>query len=363
MTRIRELAALLVIMTRFYRILPLARAQLREWERIAATVPDPELRAHALETLRSEGFSALGAALVATTIEPCDPTLVRLLMALQVAWDYIDTLAEQPAADRVANGVQLHRALLDAVSCEAPRGDYYRLAGNADDGGYLAGLVDDCRTACTRLPAIATVRAAAIDELRTAEVQYLNHAPEDVRVPALQCWAGQVAAHRDVCWSELAAAASSSLGVLALLAIAADPATTDRAVAQIQAAYVPWIDALTALLDSLVDRRDDAATGLMNWMVQYPSDAVAAARLSEVTARAIEAARALPRGERHVVIVVGMIAMHLSQPSAWLPEAEPATRAVLRATDSLVTPVLLVLLRAWRTLLTQRQRAKVFNSE
>jgi tetraprenyl-beta-curcumene synthase len=364
MARVRELAALLVIMMRFWcRVLPRARAHLRDWERIAATMPDPVLRAHALETLRSEGFSALGAALVATTIDAHDPALVRLLMALQVAWDYIDTLAEQPAADRVANGVQLHRALLDAISCAPPRDDYYRLVGNPDDGGYLATLVADCQTACTQLPAFDAVRAVALAELETAEVQYVNHAAADVRAPALQRWAAQTATRGDASWSELAAAASSSLGVLALLATAADPATTEWTVAQIHSAYVPWIDALTALLDSLVDRRDDAATGLMNWMAQYPSDAVAATRLREITARAIDAARALPRGERHVVIVVGMIAMHLSQPSAWLPETVPATRAVLRATGSFVTPLLLALLRVWRMLLTRRQPTPVFNSE
>jgi tetraprenyl-beta-curcumene synthase len=340
-------------MMRFrFRVLPLARAELREWERVAAATPDAGLRAHALETLRSESFSALGAALVATTIDHHDPALVRLLMAIQIAWDYIDTLAEQPAADPVANGVQLHRALLDALSGAPPRDDYFRRSEGPDDGGYLAALVRECRAATTQLPAFATVRAAAIAELETAEVQYVNHAPAGQREATLRHWATGRTAGAEASWSELAAAASSSLGVLALLAAAADPATTPDTVARIRAAYVPWVDALTALLDSLVDRRDDATTGLMSWIAQYPSDAAATARLRDITARAVEAARELPRGERHVVIVIGMIAMHLSQPSAWLPEAAPATRAVLRATGSLVTPLLLALLRTWRRLLT-----------
>jgi tetraprenyl-beta-curcumene synthase len=341
-------------MTRFWlRIFPQARAQLRELERAAAEIPDPQLRAHALATLQAESFSALGAALVAATIGPHNPALVRLLINLQVAWDYIDTLAEQPAEDPVANGGQLHRALVDVIAFAPPRDDYYRLhpgTGAEGDGGYLAELVADCRAARAGLPSYNRVHAAAAREVAAAEVQYLNHAPEAVdRVMALQRWAARrqdVAG--DASWIELAAAASSSLGVLALLALAADPSATPAVVERVVAAYIPWVDALTALLDSLVDRQDDAASGLMNWVAHYPSDAAAALRLQQITARAVSAARELPNGKRHVVIVVGMIAMHLSQPSAWLPQTAPASRAVLRATDSAVTPLLLSLLRTWR---------------
>jgi hypothetical protein len=48
------------------------------------------------------------------------------------------------------------------------------------------------------------------------------------------------------------------------------------------------------------------------------------------------------------VLVVGMIAMHVSEPGAWLPWAQPATRAVLRAADTVLMPLLLMLLRGWR---------------
>ncbi len=354
----RELAVLIGVMMRFtLRVVPLARAQLREYERAAKAIPDPQLRGHALATLRSESFSALGAALVATTVGRADPSLVRALVALQVAWDYIDTLSEQPAVDPVANGVRLHRALVDALAQEPPRGDYYRLNPVQDDGGYLAALVEDCREACTALPAYESVRATLERELDIAEIQYVNHAPAAERVPALRQWAAvPERTHGDASWIELAAAASSSLGVLALLATAADPATTPTTVARVGVAYVPWVDALTALLDSHVDRPDDDAAGFMNWMEHYPSDAAAATRLQEITTRALSGARALPAGARHVVIVTGMIAMHLSQPSAWLPQAEQATRAVLRATDTPVTRLLLLLLRTWRRARTERAR-------
>ena len=347
--RVRELLSLACVMARFWlTVFPLVRATLRELERDARAIPDPALRAHALETLRGEGLSAMGAALVATTVSRPDPALVRLLVSLQVAWDYIDTLAEQPAVDPLANGVQLHRALLDAIAPAPPRADYYLLHAAHDDGGYLLALVGRCRAACALLPAFAHVAQAAGAELARAEIQYANHAPAAQREAALRRWAARQPARADASWFELAAAASSSLGVLAILAQAADPATDATAVERVRAAYVPWVDALTALLDSLVDRPADARAGLASWMEHYPSDPAAGARLEAIARRAVGDVRALPHGGRHAVIVVGMIAMHLSQPTAWLAGARPATHAVMRATDSATMPLLLALLRAWR---------------
>jgi tetraprenyl-beta-curcumene synthase len=356
----RDLAVLGLMMARYaLRVLPLARTQLRQWEGVARTIPDARLREHALGTLRGESFSALGAALVAVTARRHDRALVRLLIALQVAWDYIDTVSEQPADDPVANGVQLHRALLDAVSIGPPSADYYRLGDARDDGGYLAALVAGCREAAARLPAFELVRPSVAEALRTAEVQYRNHAPAAERAPALRCWAARQRTAARIGWIEAAAAASSSLGVLAMLALAADPRLTAGGVARVRAAYVPWADALTALLDSLVDQEADRARDAMNWIAQFRSRPAATARLRTITARAVDSMRQLPRGERHLAIVVGMIAMHLSRSSAWIAEAAPTSRAVLRETGTAMTPFLLFLLRGWRRV----RRAEVFRSE
>jgi tetraprenyl-beta-curcumene synthase len=352
--RARELAALALVMARFWLVvLPLARTQLRRWQRLASEIPDPRLRAQALATLESERLSAAGAALfAATTPRRRDPELVRALVAYQLICDYLDTLAEQPSEDPIGNGAQLHRALADAVA-KGPLADHY--AGHAvrDDGGYLAALVIACRESCAKLPAYAPVRAAAMREASRNEVQGINHAPAGVREPALQEWADAARATDatgtgDAAWFELAAAGSSSLAVLALIATAADPATTVETAEQVRRAYFPWIEALSTLLDSVADRERDLRSGELNFVSSYPTQAVAVARLREVTMRAIAGARGLPRGERHVVLVAGMIAMHVSDAGAWLPSAQPATRAVLRAADTLAMPLLLILLRAWR---------------
>jgi tetraprenyl-beta-curcumene synthase len=352
--RARELAALALVMARFWLVVfPLARTQVRGWQRLATRIPDPVLRAQALATLESERLSAAGAALfAATTPRRRDPTLVRALVAYQVICDYLDTLAEQPSVDPVRNGAQLHSALADAVA-HGPLADHYARHAARDDGGYLTALVAACRESCATLPAYAPVRAAALREASRNEVQGINHAPQRVRESALREWAEATRAHDmagagDASWFELAAAGSSSLAVLALIAAAADPATTAGTAERVRRAYFPWIEALSTLLDSVADRERDLRSGELNFVSRYPTQAAAVARLREVTVRAFAGARGLPRGERHVVLVAGMIAMHVSEAGAWSPWSQPATRAVLAAADTLAMPLLRVLLRAWR---------------
>jgi len=362
-SRVRELSALAVVMTRFWlAIFPLVRAELRRWQGLAATIPDPGLRAQALATLDSERLSAAGAALFAATAPRRRrgerAALVRALVAYQVICDYLDTLSEQPCPDPIGNGAQLHRALADAVG-EGVLADHYRDHVAHDDGGYLAGLIAACRASCAQLPAYGAVRAAALREAARNEVQGINHAPADVREPALRTWAAAARAHDatatgDASWFELAAAGSSSLAVLALIAAAAEPDTTANCAERVRRAYFPWIEALSTLLDSVADRERDRATGELNFASRYPTRAAAAARLREVTARALAGARSLPRGERHVVLAVGMIAMHVSERGAWERWAEPVTRAVLRAADTPAMGPLLWLLRGWRSVRERR---------
>ena len=341
---------LLLIAARFWgRVMPLVRAELRGWERVAAAIPDARLRAHALATLESERLSAAGAALFATTLTRHVPTLVRTLVAYQVICDYLDTLSEQRSADPVANGMTLHRALADAISPGAQPEDWYRLHDARDDGGYLAALVGTCRAGCEQLPSFAHVREAARREAARNEVQGIKDGTQQQREPQLRRWArAQSGEGGDASWFELAAAGSSPLAVLALLAAAADPATSAVSAERTRRCYFPSVEALSTLLDSLADGAHDEASGELSFVAQYASAAATASRLRELTARALAGARGLPHGERHAVLVAGMVAMHLSDPSAWRPAARDATRAVLHSSLAGVTPLLLAIMRAWR---------------
>jgi tetraprenyl-beta-curcumene synthase len=351
-----EVAVLPFVAARFWlRVMPIVRAELRSWERLAATIPDPQLRSHALSTLRGERLSAAGAALFATTLKRHVPVLVRTLVAYQVICDYLDTLSEQPSSDPIGNGMTLHRALADAVAPDLATADWYRLNGSDDDGGYLATLVAACRAGCEALPAFATVAATVRREAARNEVQGIKDGPVEERETRLRRWAREQRADAgDASWFELAAAGSSPLGALALLAAAGDPATSALTTEQTRRCYFPTIEGLSTLLDSLADRARDEATGELSLVAQYPSAGRATARLQTLTRRAFASARALPNGERHVVLIAGMIAMHLSDRNAWRPQAGEITRAVLRSSLAVLTPLLFLIMRGWRAAAARR---------
>jgi len=330
------------------------RAELDAWRARADAIPDAQLRADALSTLNDQRLNVAGAALFCALRGDVDATLLRVLIAFQIAWDYLDTLSERPAADPIANGAQLHLALVDALSPGAPPADWYALHSARDDGGYLAALVETCREGLGSLPGAGAVLDVARTEARRAAVQGINHAPDNVRDAAMRRWATTQGAHPpDVRWFELAAAASSSLAIHALLAAAADESTTPAIAEQIRGAYFPWVCALSTLLDSLVDEHEDVRDGNLSFIGHYASRAAARERLRALSHQSFAKARQLPDGQLHAVIVAGMVAMYLSRPSAWHPAARPLTLAVLDDSNRIVPPLLAVL-GAWRVALHAR---------
>jgi tetraprenyl-beta-curcumene synthase len=244
-----------------------------------------------------------------------------------VLCDYLDTLAEQAAADPLANGRRLHGALIAALSDVAPPSDgYYADHVPQADGGYLDALVASCRAAFTELPAARVVAGTAVRAAsRSAEAQSRNHAAmlDSACLEPLAAWCStQVPAASGLRWWEIAAGACSSLTLHALLAAAADPATTAADTAEIEGAYFPWIAALSSLLDSVADSEADALSGNHSYVAHYATPADAVERLGAVTRHAHAAARALPHGRQHAMILTAMVCFYLTGPQASNPAAQ-----------------------------------------
>lgn len=129
-------------------VVPRLRAQLRVWELVARAIPDPRLRAQALDCPHRKASNAEAAA-VFSLLAPrrCRSGVVALLVALQVLTDFLDTFS-----DPLRNGLMPHCALADAVRGRAEGTDYYRHHGERDDGGYIRQVVESARTASRRSP-------------------------------------------------------------------------------------------------------------------------------------------------------------------------------------------------------------------
>ena len=329
--------------------------EIRVWRELADGMPDTPIRDDALTSIDRKRENADGAALFWILPRRRDLRLLRLLVAYQIIWDFLDSVNERGACEGTANGRQLHRALVEALDPASPISDYYKFHPWHDDGGYLRSLVEACRDACSALPSYERVRPLVVREARRAQVQALNHDTDPSgRDEALRSWAAEEFSdeHR-LSWFELSSAASASLAVHAFLALAAQPDCTDADVRRTCDAYFPWVSAAATMLDSYVDRAEDELNGDHRYVDHYASDALARERVRNLVARSIGEARRLRDGHRHAVIASCMVAMYLSKDSARTPAMRASTASFARAGGSL-TRLLLPILRLWRLTFVER---------
>ena len=345
-------------------VAPVVRAQLTRWERRAQAIEDPFLRTLAISKLREERFNVELAATLATPAPRAHrKRAAEAIVALQVLYDYLDLLTEQPLSDPLPDSRRLFAALIDALTlAKKPRGDYYPHDLRSRDDGYLEELVKTTRDALARLPGAAAVVEVAQRSARrcaeaqvlshaaarsgSAEAQTLSHAAARSSSAEVERWARREATGTPLQWPEfLAGATASVLAVHALIAAAADERTTIEAAQEIDALYLS-IGALT-MLDSLVDHQHDIATGELGYVQYYESPEMMAVRLVSVARDAAERARALPNAAHHIMTLIGVVAYYSSAPAASSAFALPVTEHMRGALGPLITPTL-ALMRAWR---------------
>ncbi len=239
------------------------------------------------------------------------------------------------------NARQLHRACVAALQPGLPHHDYYQHHARREDGGYLAGLTDACRASIRQLPSYADVAQIVV-----GHAQRVVFYQSDINLatasdyPRLAQWAKDEGSGL-LNWWEIGAACGSSLAIFAQLAAATDPALTPSEVDAIDALYWPWAEALHILLDSLIDRAEDRATGQPNLLDHYASQEEMTERLGLLASETAERAREV--APHHRLILAGMVALYLSDEQAWTAFARPATERILEATGTFAKPALLVL--------------------
>jgi tetraprenyl-beta-curcumene synthase len=335
--------------------LRLGARELRKWRAHAGLIPDPAIRNDALGALAGKRGNTDGAALFWVIPRSRNRFLLKLLVTYQVMWDFLDNVSETGAVAGQANGRQLHLALIDAIDCKRPTSDYYRFHPGGDDGGYLRSLVETCREFSTRLPSFAVVRPLLVREARRAGVQAINHDLNSTRRDmTLREWVAREYADRDDAqWFELAAAAGAGLSIYALFALAANPKCGNEDMLVVYNAYFPWTSALATMLDSYVDRLEDAINGDHVYVDHYRSQTATQTGIVKLVRESLSAVGTLPNSERHRLLVASMIAMYLSKDSA-IAQANGETADELLAAGGHLTQVLFPVLRLWRIVGSQR---------
>ncbi len=339
-------------------VAPEVRAQLARWRARAIEIEDPQLRALALHTLQEEGFTAEVAATLATLTPRRHRTAtVRGIVALEVMYDYLDGLTEQPTPEPLANGRQLFKAFTDALDPSAGLDDdYYRHHPSGSDGGYLRELAASVRETLACLPKAQALAPTMLGAAaRCAEAEVLTHASTLTDTSPAERWARATANGSGLDWREyLAGAASSVLAVHALMALAGDERTTAEHAAPIDEVYLA-LGVLSTMLDSVVDYERDAANGTLAYINHYDDRSLLGERLVHVARQAATRAADAPAGAHHLMTMAGIAAYYTSAPSAAGEVAAPVTSRIQRELAPLITPTLAVM-RVWR--LAKRVRAR-----
>jgi tetraprenyl-beta-curcumene synthase len=280
---------------------------------------------------------------------------LRLLVAYELIWDFLDNLSERAAAHGQTDGRQLHLAIVEAIDPSTPISDYYQQHPWHNDGGYLRSLVEACRECCVTLPSYPLVRELVIREACRAQVLALNHDLDSGRRDAaLKRWvACEYPGENRASWWEISGAASTPLTIHALLALAAEPACSEAEIARTHAAYFPWLSATNTMLDSYVDQVEDIENGDHSYIEHYPDPESAVRSIRALVRTSALETCSLRNGHRHAVIAAAMIAMYLSKDTAGTPQLRAGRDSFVHAGGSL-TRLLLPVLRAWRIAYAQR---------
>jgi tetraprenyl-beta-curcumene synthase len=348
---IRQLWALIAAATRelTWGLSAVAR-EVHRWRSLARSIPDAPIREDALSALNAKRSHIDGAALFSIVPRARNPSLLRLLVAYEIIWDFLDSVNERSARAGLANGLQLHLALIDALDSAREMSDYYRHSPWQDDGGYLRALVTACRESCARLPAYECVHQLILHEASRGQVCAINHDTDPlIRDTTLEAWvAKEFPRGHEALWFELTAAASTDLTIFALLALASESICPGDQIEQTSRAYFPWASGLAAMLDSYVDQGEDAANGDHSYVAHYTTPELATQRICLFIRRCLQEVGSLKDGEKHILIVASMFAMYLSKSSALTPAMRSTTKHIVGSSGSL-TRVLHPILRLWRT--------------
>jgi tetraprenyl-beta-curcumene synthase len=159
----------------------------------------------------------------------------------------------------------------------------------------------------------------------------------------LERWASALAPRAPrLSWWETAAACGSSLTVHALIAAASTPRLDHTAVERLDQAYGAQIGALHSMLDSLIDEEEDMLIGQPSLIRLYPGSHTATRAMGDLVEEAMRAARSLPQGRRHTVLLAAMASLYLSDPRARSSRAAPVATAVRARIGWLARPAMAV---------------------
>ncbi|HTA05020.1 MAG TPA: DUF2600 family protein [Solirubrobacteraceae bacterium] len=345
------LQALLLANARYWpTVAPSVRSELARWQRATTEIDDAHLRDLAQAKLADECFNAEVAATLATRAPArMRSRATRAIVALEVQFDYLDGRTEPAIDDPIAGRDKLFETFVGALAPDVPGSHAPAPTGGGGDSdrSYLQALSATTREQFGALPAAQTVAPFAYEAVRRcAEAQTHLHAAATLGDRELERWARQAAQGSELEWQTyLAGGASSVLAAHALIAAAADAGTTAADAQALDRAYVA-IGAVITILDSLVDRRADLASGEPGFVRLLDEDERGVEQmLRALIAEALARVREAPQADHHAMTLAGVAAYYMTHPGA--RDTRALASAVRRELAPTIWPAFAVM-RGWR---------------
>ena len=313
-------------------VFPTVKSELDNWRLAAARHLEPRLAAAAQASIAEKSFHCLGGSIYALYPGVSTAAMIELIVAYQTISDYLDNLADSLGVQDERAFRRLHLAMTEALDPTVPISSYYAYYPFQEDRGYLPGLVNTCRQRVRQLPGYEAVRSHLLELAGFyVNLQTYKHLAVGEREERIRTWLGeQQDWYPEVTVWELAAATGSTLGIFCLLAAACQPHFDSKQANEIRGAYFPWVCGLHILLDYLIDRREDEATGQLNFVSYYVDDQAMTRGLENIFARAMRAMADLDHPDFHRTVVRGLLAMYLSDPKTKTPSLDSTVARLLR---------------------------------
>lgn len=313
------------------RVFPQVSRELDHWRTLAAQIPDRELAAQALASIRDKKFHCQGGCIYSLYPGTDRAAMIRFIVALQTISDYLDNLCDRLTVYNEAAFRQLHLAMTDALTPHGPLHNYYQFYPLHNDGAYLKTLVLACRREVSCLPGYAAVQVKAFVLARLyGELQTYKHLAPDIREETMLRWTSDhLPDYPGLSPWEFAAATGSTLGLFMLCAAAACPHPKEETARTIATAYFPYITGLHILLDYFIDAKEDGEHGDLNFTAYYADDRVMADRLAYFINQASVRTQMLPNSKFHQTVICGLLAMYLSDPKTDHPPEQTIKTTLL----------------------------------
>lgn len=308
------------LMSQVYRkVFPAVHRELAFWTGKAEAIPNHELRAQALASIRHKTFHCEGGSILALLALTERERAIKFIVAYQTISDYLDNLCDRSTSLDPEDFSALHESMKDALTVEAPLRHYYRHRVDQDDGGYLAGLVQTCQSVLKEVPGYSSIKPY-LHELCDyyCDLQIHKHVEKAERTDRLKNW---FLLHKDTLpemdWYEFSACSGSTLGIFCLVSYALREDYESVQADSIRNGYFPYIQGLHILLDYFIDQEEDIEGGDLNFCFYYENEEVLKHRLLHFLKKADENTSQLPHADFHRLINKGLIGVYLSDEKAW----------------------------------------------